>query len=304
MERVAELVHRVENQPTDRAVALYVSQAVNRTFRLPVPVPTLALVERTFATRALLTALHRMPPHVLLVLHPTCAHLYQGADGAIVSVGQRDPLRRPGGLRPNQGERGTDGAAEELTDDFLRGVDNLLGKYRAEHPSPLVLGGAPHLVARFRQLSRNLHRLAGEVPDTQALTALDLAQASSRVVERYLRSRRDEALLNLRALMTSRPHDVALGMAACWGALRERAPSMLLVEESYVSPGQPEDFGSRSPRAGHHPAQPPVHDLVDDLMESVIVRGGQLALVEDGDLADHGRVALISRPGPRPSEPA
>jgi hypothetical protein len=38
-----------------------------------------------------------------------------------------------------------------------------------------------------------------------------------------------------------------------------------------------------------------VHDLVDDLMEVVIMRGGQLALVAGGDLAEHGRVALISR---------
>ena len=37
-----------------------------------------------------------------------------------------------------------------------------------------------------------------------------------------------------------------------------------------------------------------VHDLVDDLMEEVILRGGQLALVDDGDLADHG-IALVLR---------
>ena len=29
-----------------------------------------------------------------------------------------------------------------------------------------------------------------------------------------------------------------------------------------------------------------VHDLVDDLMEQVILMGGQLALVADGDLPD------------------
>jgi hypothetical protein len=38
-----------------------------------------------------------------------------------------------------------------------------------------------------------------------------------------------------------------------------------------------------------------VHDLVDDLMEEVVLRGGQLALVRDGELAGHDRIALISR---------
>lgn len=53
-----------------------------------------------------------------------------------------------------------------------------------------------------------------------------------------------------------------------------------------------------------------MHDLVDDLMEVVTIRGGQLqlALVGNGDLAEHGRLALISRPsdpfrGPGPRMP-
>ncbi|GEP35052.1 hypothetical protein NSZ01_28200 [Nocardioides szechwanensis] len=34
---------------------------------------------------------------------------------------------------------------------------------------------------------------------------------------------------------------------------------------------------------------------VDDLMEQVILHGGQLALVHDGDLDEHDRIALLSR---------
>jgi len=38
-----------------------------------------------------------------------------------------------------------------------------------------------------------------------------------------------------------------------------------------------------------------LHDLVDDLMEQAILHGGQLALVCDGDLDEHDRIALIGR---------
>lgn len=295
---LAEQVRSVEERPTDRAVALYVSQAASRSFRLSISVPALGVVERTFATRALLTALHRMPPHVLVMLHPTCAHLYQGGDGVLVSVGHRDAFRRPGGL-PSRPRPGLDDEPDDWTDAFLRGVDSLLGKYRAEHPGPLVLGGEPRLIERFRRTSRNLERLAGQVSDADGLTAPDVAQASTRVVEDYLRSRRGEALSRLRDRLARRPDEVASGMAACWRALRESAPSMLLVEQGYVNPGRLEDFWLRRSPTGDHPSQAPVHDLVDDLMEVTIARGGHLALVEDGDLAEHGRIALISRPRDR-----
>jgi hypothetical protein len=168
MRKLASRVQQVSGQPTDRALAIYVSLAVSRTFWLSVPVTVRSVVEHTFATRPLVTSLHRMPPHVLLLLHRTCAHLYQGADGGLWLVGSRDSFQGPRPVRvPQQGHGDVKEAAEDETDGFLRAVDHLVGRYRAEHPSPLVLGGSAHVVDRFLALSRNLHRLAGRIPLTE-----------------------------------------------------------------------------------------------------------------------------------------
>ncbi|NYD41961.1 hypothetical protein [Nocardioides panaciterrulae] len=309
MRKLASRVQQVAGQPTDRAVAIYVSLAVSRTFWLSMPVTARAVVEHTFATRPLVTTLHRTPPHVLLLLHPTCAHLYQGADGGLRLVWSRDSFQGPSPVRvPQQGHGDVEEAVADLVDGFLRAVDHLLGRYRAEHPSPLVLGGSPHVVDRFSALSRNLNRLAGRIPPARVETGLDLARASSEVVEHYLRSRREEALSQLRNALASRPGDVASGMAACWQAVHRRAPAMLLVEQDFISPGRPEDYAVPAPGPRPRSVAPVVHDLVDDLMELVIMRGGQLALVDNGDLAARGRVASLSRPsdaagGPGPRIP-
>ena len=263
---VDALVQRAAAQPADRGIAIYVNLAVQRIFRLAVPVTDRAVVEQTFATRPLLTALHRMPPHALLVLDPEVIQLFQVVDGTLGAVAS---TRFPA----------------DVGDRFLRDVDEMLGAYRSEHPSPLVLAGSAALSARFRRVSRNLGRLAGQVPPGRGSTLADLARASIEVVEAYLRSRRQEALGILAEARVRCPRDVATGMAECWQAVHERPPGMLLVEEDYVSAGD-ERVGRGAP----------VHDLVDDLMEVVIMRGGQLALVENGDLASSGRIALISRP--------
>ena len=72
---------------------------------------------------------------------------------------------------------------------------------------------------------------------------------------------------------------------------------MLLVEESFISPGthRPMPVTEGASGSTNRQADRYVHDLVDDLMEQVILHGGQLALVRDGDLDEHERVALISR---------
>jgi hypothetical protein len=300
--KLAARVEQATGSPTGRAVAIYVSLAVDRTFWLSVPVTARAVVERTFATRALVTALHRTPPHVLLLLHPTCAHVYRASDGAVRLVGSRDAFRSSGsGAVPRQG-RGleAEAAGAGRADGFLSAVDQLLGSYRAEHPSPLVLGGSPHVVDRFCAVSRNLHRLAGRLPVTRRENADDLAQASFGVVEDYLRSRREEALTDLHHALASGPADVARGMAACWNAAHGRIPVMLLVEHDFVCPGRPEDYGPPRAVPDPWPEDTAVHDLVDDLIEVVIARGGQLAVMDQGDLSDHGRVALLSRSPDRP----
>ncbi len=197
--KLASRLQHVSGQPTDRAVAIYVSLAVSRTFWLSVPVTARAVVEHTFATRPLVTSLYRTPPHVLLLLHPTCAHLYQAADGALRLVWSRSSFQGPRPVQvPRQDHGDADEAAADQAEGFLRAVDHLLGHYRAEHPSPLVLGGSPHVVDLFHALSRNLNRLAGRIPPTSGEAASDLARLSSEVVEHYLRSRREEALSDLR----------------------------------------------------------------------------------------------------------
>lgn len=293
LERLSEEVRRAAGQPTDRSLAIYVSRAITRSFRLPQAVEERTVVERTFATRPLVSALHRMPPHLVLVLHSTCAHLYAAADGGLDPVGHVDPFRGGGPIvLPGPGVPGGDEDRRDLNDSFLRAVDRMLGDYRAEHPSPLVLAGSPRLLDRFCGVSRNLERLAGRVQPGTEDTALDLALACSETIEVYVRNRRSDAMEQLARALGERPADVAAGIESCWRTLPTRTPGMLLVEEGFISPGI---AVTGSPGASTQVLTEEVHDLVDDLIEQVIVRGGQLALVVDGDLRSHGRVALISR---------
>lgn len=298
LRKLAEQVSLAAAQPTDQGLVIYVSLAVTRSFRLPQPVQPRVVVEKTFATRPLISALHRMPPHAVLVLHPTCAHLYAGADGGLSPAGQLDPSTGGNPVRlPPSGAPGAAHVRDELAESYLRDVDRMLGDYRSEHPSPLVLAGPPCLLDRFCALSRNLERLAGRLDTNQYATALDLALASTEAIQDYLRTRRTDALAQLRRAMQDRPRDVATGIEECWRTMRTRKPAMLLVEESFISPGTHRQATVAEGASGpaNRQSDGDVHDLVDDLMEQAILHGGQLALVHDGDLDEHDRIALISR---------
>ena len=297
IERLEELAEDAAVRPTRAAVALYVSAGHASSWALPVPVVDRAVVDPSFATRDLVRSLHRTPRHVVLVLTDREARLFDGVADTLlpppsgpfplIAAPARTPLRQP--TRQPAPERGT--VVDQTGDGFLRVVDRALGTYLSLHPAPLVLVGAQRTLATFRQLSRNVGRLAGTVHGSHARTPLPVLAALIRpVLDGYLRGRQAEALELLdRRTGAGR---VVTGMPAVWLAARTERPELLAVEHSLFYP-------ARLSADGHflEPATDVEHpdvldDAVDEVIELVLRRGGWVALADDGALAARDGIAL------------
>jgi hypothetical protein len=268
--------------PIDRAVALFASPARTTRVDLPVEVVDRCVIDPTFATRDLVRGLHRTPRHVVLLLGADEARLLDGSGGSLTQVTagfpRVDPDHRPG----------TPARAR-----FLRAVDEALGTYRRLHPAPLIVAGAQPTLSTFLRMSRNTTRLAGFISGNHLNTPYaELRGLVHGVVEAYLRSRQDEALalLDTRADQGRAVH----GIDAAWLAARWERPELLAVEEGFFYPARVSPDGDTLTPADD-PQEPDVcDDAVDELIETVISRGGWIALVADGALPD-GRVALALR---------
>jgi hypothetical protein len=269
--------------PVRRAVALYVSAATTARVDLPVDVVERTVVDPTFATRDLVRALHRTPRHVVLALAADEARLFDGSGDVLTPVHSGfpivDPRHRPG---------------EPPRLQFLHDVDRALGVYRRLHPAPLVLVGTKPVLSSFRPVSRNLTRLAGTVVARAGADPDEAMRAGIRdSLEQYLLSRRAEAL---ELLATRRDRGRAVGgVPDAWIAARWERPEMLAVEQGFFYPARIGDDGEPL-----YPADDPhepdvIDDVVDELIELVIARGGWIALLEDGTLPAGTGVALTLR---------
>ncbi|MGY1833547.1 hypothetical protein ACI79P_00360 [Blastococcus sp. SYSU DS0510] len=274
-----EVVAGASTLATGSGIGLYVSAHVREVVRLPVPVADRVVVDPSFATRDLVRALHRTPHHVALLL---------GEHEARLMVGVADDLRPP----PRSAFPLTaDGAP---VDAFLRRVDEALGTYLQLHPAPLVLVGAEHVVGRFRRQSRNTHRLAGTLDANLTRSPVTtLVPRIREVLQAYLRSRQDEALEHLDRRRSR--NAVVEGIDSCWLAARRERPEMLAVEEGFTYAARLSPDGDFLTRADDVEHPDVVDDVVDELIETVLLRGGWIAFVDDGALAEHGRVALTIR---------
>ncbi|MGY1735517.1 baeRF3 domain-containing protein [Geodermatophilus sp. SYSU D00684] len=276
---VAGAVTAARHGPTGAGIAVYVNGVVREVVRLPVPVADRVVVDPTFATRDLVRALHRTPRHVVLLLSGREARLLEGVAGEL-----RPPPRSAFPLT----------ARDEDADAFLRRVDRALGTHLRLHPAPLVLVGGGRATARFRRLSRNTARLAGTVPADLTRAPLPvLAPRIREVLEEYLLSRQGEALAHLERRRSR--HAVVEGIDAAWLAARRERPEMLAVEEGFTHPARLSPDGDFLLPAGDVEHPDVVDDVVDELIELVLLRGGWIAFVTDGALSASGRVALTLR---------
>ena len=284
-----QLVREAVTSPTSAALAVFASAGMALTVPLPVEVSERVVVDPTFATRDLVRALHRTPRHLVLVLSSRDARLYEGSgDDLRPARGSAFPMVD---VPVRDEQHGKDQSAALA---FLRDVDRALGTYLQLHPAPLVLAGPSRVLAAFSGLSRNLGRLAGQIPANVVHQPLvELAARTRPVLERYLHSRQQEAL-ELLDRRTGSARAVS-GMSSAWLAARTERPEMLAVEQGLFYPARLSGDGDLLLPATDVEHPDVLDDAVDELIELVLDRGGWVALVDDGALQAHGGVALTVR---------
>ena len=291
--RLEDLAEEAADSRTLGAVALYAGVDHGQAVELSLPVRDRVAVDPTYATRDLVRALHRTPRHVLLLITGTEARLFEGVGGTLTPVAGDD---FPVVAESRERSHGR-GNRDALDRAFLRSVDRALSAHLADRPAPVVLAGQSRVLATFRGMSRNLGRLAGTIPGSHGTASLAVLQERVRpVLDTYLHSRQDDALDLLQR--RARAGRVVSGIGAAWVSASMESPEMLAVEDGLYVPSRVSADGELAPAAdvtGHDV----LDDAVDELIETVLVRGGWVALVEDGTLAAYEGVALTLRGGRR-----
>jgi hypothetical protein len=102
---------------------------------------------------------------------------------------------------------------------------------------------------------------------------------------------RAEALARLEAARSTRRY--AGGLEEAWELASDGRIELLVVEENYCVPARIVD--GHVVEVSDPAALGVVDDVIDELIEAVIAKAGEVVVVPDGDLVDHGRVAAVLR---------
>ena len=298
VKNLEKLIDKIDWKHALDGLALFASKDEATAVYLPFRVKGRVVIDATFATRDLVYTLNRAPRYRVLVLTEKPARLFEATTNVLTEVTAKPfPLihKGPGGASKLPGGQGINRSAvrDESHREFFRKVDEALGVIQKEDPLPLVVVGVDRYLAFYQEVTKSPDAIVGLVAgsyDDPSPSAL--GKQVWPVFKAGATLRRTRALVRLSEAVSLNRH--ASGIDQVWRAAFDNRAQTLLVETGFEYPADLSPEGDRLlPYTGKGEAA--LDDAVDEAIEKVMARGGDVFFFEPGVLDLHQGIAAVLR---------
>jgi len=299
IDKLNKLTDTIDFQYVLDGLALFVSKNHEYKFIFPFPVKERLLIDRTFATRDLVFAVNRSQPYYLLLLNDKMSRVFFGVRENIDEISSNGfPVYNKFVQMIENAElqHTNDRLQENIEKDrnYLREVDRELRKINNEKEYPVIVAGVERTIAIFRDVTRYPENIAASVKgnyDKLPVSELpDLVWPKAK--EGF--SRRQSEVLNKLGEAAGQKK-TASGIDEVWKLAAEGRAAEIVVEINFHYPAKLDQTGMQLIPVDASDKIDIMDDAVDELIETVISKGGRVYFVKNGMLEKYGRIAAILR---------
>ncbi len=297
--RLDEIVNLIDYRNTLDGLAIYVNKDVAKKYYLPFTLTERVVIDESFAIRDIMFAVNRSHRYWVLVLSEQPTRLYEGFQDTLVEAEDTEfPFTHegPGGATKLPGGVGINISAyrDERHRQFFREIDASLLELLKKDPLPLIVVGVDRYLAFFDELSVNKSLLAGTLKGSHdSTTPPELAKLVWPLVQDYCAEQRQQILGRLAESIGQNRY--AVGFDEVWKVAQEGRIERLLVEENYYVAAKPDALGINPKPVADSKAQGVHDDAIDQIIEQVLITGGQVSFFDADSLKDNSRLAAILR---------
>jgi hypothetical protein len=297
--RLEQLAAGIDYRNTLDGLALFVNRDFARAVYLPFTLRERVVVDESFFTRDLVFALNRTPRYWVLALSEKPTRLFEGTRDHLVEVQAGGfPMTHtgPGGEQPLPGGFGIEKTTyrDERHRQFFRQVDAALKPFMTADPLPLALVGVDRFLAFYNEVTDHKAAIITMLTGSHDKTsAHELGRLVWPLVNANLADRRQQVLAELERAVGAQKSASTVGEV--WRLAHEGRGRLLLVEEDYHAPARVDASGIHLTLAEEATGPDVIDDVVDEIIEAVLRHQGQVVFMDNGQLAAHGRIALVLR---------
>ncbi len=294
--KLEEQVAAIDMGQTLDGMAIFVSDAHAGVYLLPVPLNPRVIIDDTFATRDLVFAMNRSPRYWVLTLSEQPTRLFEGVRETLVEVrGGGFPMEHtgPGGGQALPTMINKSRYEDEHHQQFFRRVDQALATFTKADPLPICVVGVERWLSHHRSVTSHKDIVASVTGNHDKTPPHELGKLVWPAVADALSVKRRRALEALDAAIGAQRF--ASGLGEAWRRAQEGRGALLLVEHDYHQAARLDEAAGQLHLVDADDPDANVADAVDDLIELVLAKQGDVVFVDDGTLEVHGRVALTLR---------
>ena len=299
MGKLSAIINDINYTQLSKGLAIYVSPHHAKVIHLPFEVTEKVVVDESFEVRDLIYAAQLNNEYLLAMITKNGVRTMFGFGENIIPVHYKD---MPEGINdvinshslPGWDYLDTEAYDEKNIHNFLRFTDDVLEKELKGNGMKMIVIGDRKLLGYFKAQTKSADKIIGYVEGNyEHASNADLKRLIKPLFDLEQRKAEVKALTILNGAVNTGHFES--GITAVWRAVEEGRGRMLLVEKDYRQVARFGDDGM-SILLNHDilPSHYHLSDAVDDLIEKVMLMGGEIKFVQNGSLTDHQRIALIT----------
>ena len=295
-------------------LALFCSPDLLAEYRIPMRLPELAIVADSFHVKPLIRFLQTNERYFVLALSQKQVTLYEGTCYALGPVNLAElpaSMTQALGIEPQERHmnlrtlgrnmvgpifHGHGAPAESRKDDlsrFFRSIDLALWEFLREDASPLILAGVDYYFPLYREISRCPNLAEKTVSGNFDHASPDQIHEQVQPVARAIFQEREEAAVSAYEFAHARGLGIEDVNTIARLSVQGRVRQLLLAEGAHAWGRLDRESGKLTPAAAQQDAND--DDILDDLAEGVLARGGDVMIVAADRMPRGGVAAAMLR---------
>lgn len=292
--KINKLANTIDHSYNQESLILFVNENIAEFIRLPVQVHNRVVVDKTFATRDLVRALHRESAYYVLTLSRNKARLIEAFNDKVVSeIKDGFPMENTYLVPVQAGEAAIANRQTSLIVEFFNQVDKQLNAVHKVNPLQVIIATEESNYSEYLKVADRkeiiVAHLNGSRDEEKANHIVDAAWP---IMKQFNSEKNHQRLSELAAALSS-GHFIT-DFNEIWKAIEEGRSKTLFVKEGYFQPARLENNTIEliSPASTK---QANVDDIIDEMIEKSFSYGGDAVFISGEGLQKFQGLVLVTR---------
>lgn len=297
MQKLRTILKSLDFSTHNKSIAIYVSPVFEKVLYLDVLAEEKIVIDESFEIRDLVYSKKQSRKYLILLLSGKENSMYLGNSDSFVKLDFDVPAEGAGQFKnlpePVANFSDFSGRKEIMMDKYLHHIDNALDSIFHTYQLPLFVLGTERITGHFKKLARHalevVEYIHGNYSDATEQELLDILRPH---IVNWKKAKQKDLLSLLGEAAGKKA--LSFGIIDVWREAMDHNSKLLVVENNYkyaARRGSTDNTIYKADEAANQISY--IRDAVDDVIEKVLEKGGDVEFVDKDLLSSYQHIALV-----------